>query len=252
MKLMTAIAAAAIFGASLIESSHLISQGVKALKPADRHVQVKGLAERTVRSDRATLRFALQTSGHERTETFPPVAAAQKLIVDRLRALGFKEGEIEIGQWSTDEERSEFTADEMAAHAELPRHLYATKGSVRVDTGGVELAAKAYSEVNELIQKTQGTLSGASVGYAFTGLQSIRAEMIAEATKDARNAALQFAKDSGSKVGVIRDASQGVFSILDKGQHDVARPSEGATDSTGSSLEKAVRVVTSVDYELVD
>ena len=70
----------------------------------------------------------------------------------------------------------------------------------------------------------------------------MRAEMIAAATKDARNAAVQFAMDSGSKVGSIRNASQGVFQITAPGQDsDDVR-----------SVRKNVRVVTTVDYELKD
>lgn len=66
--------------------------------------------------------------------------------------------------------------------------------------------------------------------------------MIAAATKDARNAALQFAADSGSLVGSIRDASQGVFQIL----------ASGSDNDDPASVKKTVRVVTTVTYELKD
>jgi predicted dehydrogenase len=63
-------------------------------------------------------------------------------------------------------------------------------------------------------------------------------DMIAEATKDARRAAMQFAQDSGSKVGKIRSAQQGYFSIED-------------LDSYTPDIKK-VRVVTTVEYLLLD
>lgn len=62
--------------------------------------------------------------------------------------------------------------------------------------------------------------------------------MIAEATKNARSAAEQFAHDSNSKVGKIKNATQGLFSIED------AAP--------GLEYRKNVRVVTTVVYELAD
>jgi hypothetical protein len=71
--------------------------------------------------------------------------------------------------------------------------------------------------------------------------------MIAEATKDARNAALQFAQDSGSRVGMIRSASQGVFQITTPNSGDSEL---GGEDKT--SVNKRVRVVTTVSYELLD
>ncbi len=60
--------------------------------------------------------------------------------------------------------------------------------------------------------------------------------MIAEATKNARTAAEQFAHDSGSKVGKIKTATQGFFSI------------ENAAEDLQEK--KTIRVVTTVEYLL--
>ncbi|HRY00769.1 MAG TPA: hypothetical protein P5171_11635, partial [Xanthomonadaceae bacterium] len=62
--------------------------------------------------------------------------------------------------------------------------------------------------------------------------------LIAEATSNARQAAEQFAEDSGAKVGGIRHASQGQIDISDRDQ--------------SSPQVKKVRVVTTVEYFLVD
>ena len=60
--------------------------------------------------------------------------------------------------------------------------------------------------------------------------------MIEASTQNAREAAEKFAKDSGSKLGKIKKASQGYFSIEDR-------------DSNTPWIKK-VRVVTSVSYYL--
>lgn len=72
--------------------------------------------------------------------------------------------------------------------------------------------------------------------YEYTALNTIKPEMIAEATKNAREAAEKFAKDSHSKVGKIKTASQGSFSITD-------------SDATTPQI-KNVRVVTTITYLL--
>lgn len=79
---------------------------------------------------------------------------------------------------------------------------------------------------------------GAPVRYLFSGLNDIKPEMIAEATRNARAAADQFAADSGSAVEGIRRASQGYFSISDRDQW--------------TPEIKTVRVVTTVDWFLDD
>jgi hypothetical protein len=85
--------------------------------------------------------------------------------------------------------------------------------------------------------------------YRFTGLNSIKPDMITEATRNARAAADRFASDSGSKVGSIRQANQGVFSIL-AANYGSDGERGGEMFSADRSLTKTVRVVTSVQYYL--
>ncbi len=94
---------------------------------------------------------------------------------------------------------------------------------------------------------------GQGIAYVFTGLNSIKPDMITEATRNARAAADRFASDSGSKVGSIRQANQGVFAILSA---DAGRDSSEANEagygnfSADGSVMKTVRIVTSVQYYL--
>jgi hypothetical protein len=77
--------------------------------------------------------------------------------------------------------------------------------------------------------------------------------MITEATRNARASADRFAADSGSKVGSIRQANQGVFSILPADQAgDAGEGGEGGYAQYGgdTSIMKTVRVVTTVQYYL--
>ncbi len=74
------------------------------------------------------------------------------------------------------------------------------------------------------------------ISFEFTKLNNIKPQMIAEATKNARTAAEQFAHDSGSKVGKIKTATQGFFSI------------ENAAEDLQEK--KTIRVVTTVEYLL--
>ena len=72
--------------------------------------------------------------------------------------------------------------------------------------------------------------------YEYTILDKIKPEMIEASTKNAREAAEKFAKDSGSKLGKIKNASQGYFSIENR--------------DNNTPWIKKIRVVTSVSYYL--
>ena len=76
--------------------------------------------------------------------------------------------------------------------------------------------------------------------------------MITEATRNARAAAERFALDAGSSVGTIRQANQGVFSILaaNSGVPADSDGGEGFGSNADGSLMKTVRVVTDVQYYL--
>lgn len=105
----------------------------------------------------------------------------------------------------------------------------------------------ASQRVGELVSSgvvlsSGGDGSGGGPTFVFTGLNKLKPSMIADATARAREAAQQFAADSKSEIGDIRQASQGVFEILPRDQ--------AAGISEESQVAKTVRVVSTVDYSL--
>ena len=80
--------------------------------------------------------------------------------------------------------------------------------------------------------------------HPVTRLVDLKEEMLALATTRAREAAVQFARASGSTVGPIKRAQQGVFQILPRD------PVPGA--AAEDQVAKTVRVVSTVDYVLLD
>ena len=112
--------------------------------------------------------------------------------------------------------------------------------TVTLRSGKVDAARKAIQESGALIKEGVALVRSyeQSTTYFFTGLDRIKPEMIAEATRDARRAAEQFAVDSGSRVGAIRSAQQGYFEITDR-------------DPFSPEFKK-IRVVTTVQYFLED
>jgi hypothetical protein len=89
-------------------------------------------------------------------------------------------------------------------------------------------------------------VSGTNVTYTYTKLNTLKLEMIAEGTQNARRSVEQFAHDSGTSVGRINTATQGYFSV---GPRD-GDECEDCRASGGSTPLQKVRVVTSVDYDL--
>src|SRR5690606_14145240 len=80
-------------------------------------------------------------------------------------------------------------------------------------TNDIERAQAAVRRQFDLVRSGVVLEEGSGITYSFTGLNNIKPAMVAEATKDARAAAEQFAEDSGTGVGGIKQATQGYFSI---------------------------------------
>jgi hypothetical protein len=128
--------------------------------------------------------------------------------------------------------------------------------SIAVRSKDVDKIAAAVQKTSDLI--AQGVVLGGgqqygsqnSVRYVFTGLNSIKPEMITEATRNARSAAERFAADSGSKVGTIRSAEQGLFTISSADAAAAGDSENGGGYQADASIMKSVRVVTTIKYYL--
>ncbi|MBR1904052.1 MAG: SIMPL domain-containing protein, partial [Alphaproteobacteria bacterium] len=111
-----------------------------------------------------------------------------------------------------------------------------------VRTDKVDAVADAVSQTNELVAKSI-VLENQTAAYFFTKLNEVKPAMLKEATENARQAAHEFAQNSGSKVGKIKTANQGVFSIQPRDDPNAYEPSQ---------INKKVRVVATIDYFLED
>jgi hypothetical protein len=112
-----------------------------------------------------------------------------------------------------------------------------------------ERVLAASQQVSELaaigVTISSGNEFGVGAGgptFIFSGLNQLKPQMIADATARAREAAAQFARDSHSELGGIRQANQGVFEILPRDQ------APGIAQE--SQIAKVVRVVSTIDYYL--
>jgi len=133
------------------------------------------------------------------------------------------------------------------ASGERAGSRYVIRQTVVVRSLKPELILTASQRVGELVSAGVVLSSGGDDGsggptFVFTGLNKLKPQMIGEATARARESAEQFARDSHSDIGGIRNASQGVFEILPRDQ------AQGISEA--SQIIKTVRVVSTIDYSL--
>lgn len=234
--------AALILGIALVAGLALLGyqlgNAALSVKGLDRTVTVKGLSEREESANVANWPVSFQVVGNNLDDLFNGVEANYQIIRKFLAGYGISDDEISLSPPSVTDLYAAQWGDKQNV-----KFRYTATGAVTVYSEKVAAVRKAMSNVVELGK--QGVAIGGRPQYGqssdqflFTKLNDLKPEMIEEATKNARAVAEKFAHDSNSRLGKIKSARQGQFSINDR-------------DSTTPHIKK-VRVVSTVEYYLVD
>ena len=236
----------------LVLGGWVLGTQIKETKLADRYVTVKGLVERTVKSDSAIWPVTFKETGNDLQQVYAKSEEDRAAVLKFFTAQGITPQEITVGQIQvTDKQANEYGGPNQGG----PRYI--VQQTVTVSSIDVDKIAKAGQQTSRLLQAGIIIIGGYGQGirYVFNGLNALKPDMITEATKNARASADRFAADSGSQVGAIRSANQGVFSISAADAGSVVGPGEEAGGAMGqspdASIMKKVRVVSTVDYYLV-
>lgn len=221
-------------GLSLLGFS--IYQSAAKLEANSRIVEVKGVSEREIPANKALWPISYREAAQDLGELVQTIQTKNKMIVDFLKARGFKEHEIRLNSpVITDKRAQDYSSSDPIFYR------YTAASTISVSTPNVDLVKKTMQETAEL-GKLGIAVSGenyeSKTQYSYTKLNELKPQMIEEATKNARQVAEKFAQDSKSTLGKIKSANQGQFSIEDSDQN--------------SPYLKKIRVVSTVQYFLVD
>ncbi len=229
------VLAAICVSIGLISLAFILKGTALEIKSMERTVQVKGLAEQEVLAD--TVIWPLQFSDVDNNlETLVSrVERKNAAVIAFLKLHGFDDEEITRGSQSIiDTQAREYGS-------ENKQFRYIVRANIIVYSNAPDKVKHALGKVSQLAKQNIAIVQDnydTQVQYLFTGLNEIKPAMVQQATEKAREVAIKFAKDSDSKLGKIKTARQGQFSISDR-------------DSNTPQI-KNVRVVTSIEYYLSD
>lgn len=228
----------------MIAASAILAKAIIKFRSAGSYVTVKGLAEKEVKSDLAMWKLKIKVSGNDFSQISKDISEKSTIVRQFLESNGLTTEEIGAPNMRViDLYAREF------GNEKTPPLRYFFEARFSVSSKNVDAVAKAVGKSSELI--AQGVILeeneyDVNPKYYYTQLNSIRPAILAEAMQSARSLAEQFARDSHSKVGAIKSANQGVFHILDR------ESSDGASMTDVASIMKKIRVVSTIDYYLVE
>lgn len=216
----------------LVVLAVMMPVSVNVFKSSERTVAVKGLCEMEIQADKVIWPLSFKVVGNDITQIYAENAGKCREIESFLKAGGISEAEITTALPKI----SDKFAQEYGSNDRTFRYVL---------TQVITVCSTNVPTVLELMQRQSALIAkdivfqsdwDCQTRFLFEGLNEIKPQMIEEATRNAREVAQKFAKDSGSRLGKIKNATQGTFSIEDR---DVSTPEV-----------KKVRVVTNVTYYL--
>ena len=232
---MSRIKESVVLALAIIGLGAFLYSAIVGVKDRDRVINVRGLAEREVKADFVIWPIVYKEVGNDLSAIHDAVQTKNAALEKFLRENGVEESEITRSAPDIVDAQGELYSNEKRPYR-------------YVATVVVTVASSNVERVRGIMEK-QGDLLKQGVAfygddfryrkvYSFNGLNEIKPQMIEEANRNARMAAQKFASDSESKLGKIKTATQGQFSIEDR-------------DENTPHIKK-VRVGTSVQYFLED
>lgn len=226
-----------LLSGAIVIAGYFIGNIQKNGKAFDRSVQVKGLSELEVKADLAVWPINITLAGNDLSDLKIQIEKQNELVKDFYRKQGFSDKEINKGPTNIVDTRASLYGNDNK-NREF-RFIASSEFTVR--TNEIEKLQKSLE--NSLELTSEGILissknSWQPIEYSFSGLNQLKPAMIEESTKNAREVAEKFAEDSNSKLGKIKNAQQGQFSISDLDQN--------------TAYIKKIRVVSTIDYYLMD
>lgn len=221
--------------AGLIAMGMIIHSSVLRFKEYERVVIVKGLAEREMPANIAVWPISFTAASNDLTDLYTSMEANTQQIISYLLASGFTAKEITTAApVITDKFAREYGSQDVSMR-------YAATQVITVYSDKIDKVRAAQGNVAELGKKgiaLGGNEYNQQTQFLFTQLNDIKPAMIEEATRNARAVAEKLATDANSRIGKLKRANQGQFTIEDR-------------DSNTPYLKK-IRVVSTVEYYLAD
>lgn len=201
---------------------------VKTLKSYDDTVRVRGLCEKEVPADRVVLRINFGDQDNELTDLRATIDRDEQAVISLLKKAGFTDEEIKYTSAHFNDRYDSYYSSNI-------RFRYNANQTISVFTSKMDIVSELEKTIDAELLK-QNIISSTYSSYEYNGLNDIKPAMIAESLENARTAADEFAKNSHSKIGKMRTASQGYFEVEDLDEN--------------TPQVKKVRVVTTVEYYL--
>jgi uncharacterized protein len=231
----------------------LVNRGIQRFKKEDRSISVKGFSEREVKSDMAVWTIECSIGNDDLIIGSRLIDDTKNKVMAFLTKNGIKNDEIILKDLSVNDRK----AQEFINYNSKENFRFIISKIIQVRSFNVDNLQKVSRMTDDLLKigialnnRVNYGSNASGLRYYYTKLNEIKPSMLTEATKNAKSAAIQFANESNSKLGKLKKANQGLFTIVDRDEY-LSNSSDGAyMPESVHDIYKKVRVVINVEYSI--
>lgn len=242
MRIYLAVAIAAL---GLIIAAALLGSAIKNRNKSENTVSVTGLGSKTFTSDLISWSGSFSKNSFELKTAYDALAVDRKVIYDYLKSKGVKENEMIFSAVDIQKQFRSFT-DASGTYQQGEFVGYNLTQSVSIKSKEVSKIENISRNITEIINRGI-EFTSSSPQYFYTKLSDVKQEMIANATKDAKERAEKIAENAGSDLGNLKKATMGVIQITAPNSNEDY--SYGGTYNT-TSKDKEASITIKLEYEV--
>lgn len=229
----------------LIIAAAFLGNAIKNRNKADNTISVTGLGSKTFTSDLITWSGSFSKNNFELKSAYDELAIDKNVIAQYLKSKGVKDDEMVFSAVDIQKNfRSYNDANGNYVQGEFAG--YNLSQSVSIESKEVAKIENISRNITEIINRGI-EFTSSSPQYFYTKLAEVKQQMIADATKDAKERAEKIADNAGSSLGNLKKATMGVIQITAPNSNEDY--SYGGTFNT-SSKEKEASITIKLEYQV--
>lgn len=200
----------AIAAVGFIMGLALLGSAIKNRNAAENTISVTGLGTKDFTSDLITWSGSFTKNNFDLKTAYADLAADRKIIKDYLLSKGINANEMIFS--AVDIQKSYNYSNDSNGNSHQTFAGYNLSQTVSIESKAVSKIEDLSRNITEIINKGV-EFTSAPPQYFYTKLAAVKHEMIANATKDARERAEKIAENAGAKLGNLKKAKMGVIQI---------------------------------------
>lgn len=221
-----------------------LGNAIKNRNKSENTISVTGLGTKKFVSDLIAWNGNFSRNSFELKEAYDALANDRKIIENYLISKGIPKNEIVFS--SVDIQKLYNYSNDSNGNSNRTFGGYQLSQSVSIDSKDVAKIENLSRNITEIINLgIEFTSSPPS--YFYTKLADVKQQMIADATKDAKERAEKIAENAGSSLGNLKKATMGVIQITAPNSNEDY--SYGGTFNT-SSKEKEASITIKLEYQV--